>query len=318
MSSYLKYKPVWYRVMIMGSLLAGVFLIITFLTAFLITKMTNVPITEITFDTDTPEMMKATKILLLVQGLLFFTLPALIYSYLADPRPMRFLRLDAGPSMKYILLAIVAILAAGPSALWLGELNKHLDLSRTLPAVDQWIKAQETGTNKVIETLMKHQSTTDLLFNLFTMALLPAIGEELIFRGLLQKGIIRVTRNAWIGIIMSAFIFSAIHFQFLTFLARFELGIVLGVLFWYSGSLWISIIAHFVFNGLQVFMAYYLPDITETPPALVSAMAAGISFLAVIVLIIVIKRSSTVTMSEVYEDEDDDDGFVIESKDQFL
>lgn len=310
MNTYLKYKPVWFRVMIMGSLLSGAFLIMGFLAAFLVVKLTNLPLTDNILQVQTPEMLKVQKLLMLAQALLIFIIPALVYGYLSDPRPMHFLRLDVKPTSKYILIAVIVILIAIPSSFWLGELNKHLDLSHTLPGLDKWIKAQESDTNALIDRMVQNQSITDLFVNLILMALLPAIGEELIFRGLLQKGLIRITRNVWVGIILSAFIFSAIHFQFLTFLARFELGIILGALFWYSGSLWVSIAAHFAFNGLQVVLSYCLPHADETPPALVSAKAAGISFLIVILLLIIIKRMSTVSMSEVYDDDEDD--FIIE------
>lgn len=313
MSTYLKYKPVWYRAVVLISLFLGALLIIQLLAALLIVKFTNIPLTEINLNSDSSEMLLVNKILMLLQGFLFFIAPALLYGYLSDPRPMRFLRLNVNPTIKYLIIAAVIMVVAIPSSFWLGELNKHLDMSHVLPSVDKWIKAQETETNKVIEAMLGRQSIKDLFVNLFLMALLPAIGEELVFRGLVQKGLIRITRNVWGGIIMASLIFSAIHFQFLTFLTRFELGIILGVLFWYSGSLWTSITAHFLFNGLQVVWAYYQPNVDKAPSWLVSAKAVGISFLLIVLLIIIIKRLSIVTMSEVYDDDEDDDFTLIES-----
>ena len=78
----------------------------------------------------------------------------------------------------------------------------------------------------------------DLLIMIFLVGMLPAIGEELFFRGILQKLFIQIFKKAWPGIIFTAFLFSAIHMQFMGFFPRMALGIILGALYWYSGSLY--------------------------------------------------------------------------------
>jgi membrane protease YdiL (CAAX protease family) len=176
------------------------------------------------------------------------------------------------------------------------------------------MKTSETESNKIIETIIGKQDIKDLFINLFILALVPAVCEEFFFRALIQKGIIRSTRNVWLGILLSAFIFSAFHFQFLTFLSRFEMGIILGALFWYSGSIWVSIAAHFVFNGIQLVFSYWKPEMVDPPSWAVSAELVGLSFLVVTVLIMILRKTSSVTMSEVFDD-DDDDNFIIEQKD---
>ena len=96
-----------------------------------------------------------------------------------------------------------------------------------------------------------------LLFNLLVIALIPAVGEELTFRGVLQQSLTRGLKNPHVAIFLSAAIFSFIHFQFLGFLPRMFLGILLGYMFYVSGSLWTSILMHFVNNGAAVVL-YYL------------------------------------------------------------
>lgn len=316
MNTYLKYQPVWYRVIAFTMLFSGASIIMRYTVLFLAAKLTNTPVSDVDFTSTAPEMISVQKIAMLLRSLLFFIGPALLYSYLSDPQPVRFLRLNANPTIKYLILAALMMILVLPSSFWLGDLNNRLDLSHILPGVDKWIKTQEVGVDQVIDTMLTKQSTKDLFINLLLMALLPAIGEEMVFRGLLQKGLIRITHHVWAGIILSAFIFSAIHYQFLTFLTRFELGIILGVLFWYSGSLWASITAHFLFNGFQIWLLYYIPDAETRFNPFITATTAGISLLLLTVLIIIIKKTSTITISEVYDDEDDD--FIIESKDQFL
>ena len=95
-----------------------------------------------------------------------------------------------------------------------------------------------------------------LLANLVVIALIPAIGEELTFRGVLQQFLTKRCKNAHVAVWLSAFIFSFIHFQFYGFLPRMFLGLLLGYMFYYSGSLWTSILMHFVNNGVAVVVAF--------------------------------------------------------------
>ena len=99
-----------------------------------------------------------------------------------------------------------------------------------------------------------------LFINLLMIAIIPAIGEEFFFRGLLQRIFSNWVRNTHWGIIISAFLFSAIHMQFYGFFPRFLLGAMFGYLFVWSGSLWLPVLAHFINNSLAV-IAYYLVSI---------------------------------------------------------
>ncbi len=94
------------------------------------------------------------------------------------------------------------------------------------------------------------------LVNLLMIAILPAIGEEFFFRGILQRLFSEWFKNIHVAIFITAFIFSAIHFQFFGFFPRFLLGLYLGYLFYWSGNLWIPIVVHFINNALVVILAY--------------------------------------------------------------
>lgn len=307
MNTYLKYKPVWYRIFVMGSLIFGGSLILGIIGLYAVSSFTGIPLMDFQNpDFSDPRVITAHKILLPINSLAVFLIPSLLYAYFADPRPARFLRLDTKPSWLFWIIAGVIMILAMPSAFWLGELNKNLDISPLLPDLDRWMKDTEASNNKVIEAIIGKQTIGGLLINLLIMAVVPAISEEFFFRGLIQKGITRLTRHVWSGILLSAFIFSAFHMQFLTFLTRFEMGILLGVLFWYSGSLWVPIIAHFIFNGIQVLAAYMNPELEKNPAPIISAEIVGLSFLIITALVIIMRKKSTVTMSEVYDDDDDD------------
>jgi uncharacterized protein len=88
------------------------------------------------------------------------------------------------------------------------------------------------------------------------LAVIPAIGEELIFRGVFQKIFYDLFKSGHLAIWVTAFAFSALHFQFFGFIPRFILGLVFGYLFYWSGTLWLPVISHFVNNAVPVIGAY--------------------------------------------------------------
>jgi membrane protease YdiL (CAAX protease family) len=95
-----------------------------------------------------------------------------------------------------------------------------------------------------------------MLLAVVVIAVLPAIGEELVFRGIIQRELFRGTNNIHVAIWISAAIFSAIHIQFYGFVPRMLLGALFGYLYYWSGNLWMPIIAHFINNGFTVVAMY--------------------------------------------------------------
>jgi membrane protease YdiL (CAAX protease family) len=88
------------------------------------------------------------------------------------------------------------------------------------------------------------------------MAVLPAVGEEMLFRGGLQNFLTRATRSPWLSIIIVSGLFSLIHFSFFGFLPRLFLGLVLGAIFFYTQNLWLAVFAHFLNNAFAVTAMY--------------------------------------------------------------
>jgi len=99
-------------------------------------------------------------------------------------------------------------------------------------------------------------SVSQMLYMVFMIGLLPALGEELLFRGILQRLFSEWTRNIHAGIWISAVLFSAMHMQFYGFIPRMMLGALLGYLLAWSGSLWLPVIAHFINNASAVVLTY--------------------------------------------------------------
>lgn len=154
------------------------------------------------------------------------------------------------------LIGSFSILIALPMVQWLGEVNRAIEFP---PELTEWIRGKEDEANDTVKALLSRHTVQDLILNLLFIAGLAAVGEELLFRGVIQRIFVRQFGQAWPAIIFSAFLFAALHLQFYGFLPRFALGILLGAIYWYSGSLWVSILAHFVYDGVLIVLVYLNP-----------------------------------------------------------
>lgn len=125
---------------------------------------------------------------------------------------------------------------------------------------------QDSTYSKLILSMITDTSIMGLVGLIVVMSLLPAILEEWIFRGVLQKLFIQWTKKVWLGVVISSAIFSLIHFDIPNFFARFLLGILLGLLYQYSGNLWTSIVYHFTNNTIATITLwlYVRGDIDDT------------------------------------------------------
>jgi membrane protease YdiL (CAAX protease family) len=115
----------------------------------------------------------------------------------------------------------------------------------------------EEKADKTIDLLVVSNTFHVMILNLFIIALVPAVSEEMIFRGICQKIFTNLFKSGHLAIFVTAFLFSALHFQFFGFLPRFILGIVFGYLFFWSGTIWLPVLAHFINNAVPVILAYF-------------------------------------------------------------
>jgi len=156
-----------------------------------------------------------------------------------------YLRADRPPELKTVLAGVFLILVSMPLVLFVYQINKALPLPESFHLL-------EDQTNDAIKGLLQMENPLELIANLTLIALLPAIGEELVFRGVVQQQLLRRIHQPWIALVLTAVIFSFIHFQFEGFLPRMLLGLLLGWLYWRTGNFWVPVAAHFANNGAQV------------------------------------------------------------------
>jgi len=218
-----------------------------------------------------------------------FITPTLLYAYLCN-FDLR-LRLNfSRQTLRQLLLAIAIILLINPFISFLLEWN--MSFQEYFP---DWANKLEELAGKLIDSFLEMNSLTGLGFNLLILAILPAIGEELLFRGYLQQKFEKWLGKPQLAIIITAILFSAIHLQFQGFLPRFMLGLVLGYFMYWSGSLWLPIIAHFCNNAMVVIFAYpALSNYAHLSESTATWQEAFFSFMAVGLLAFLFKKSISI------------------------
>ena len=200
------------------------------------------------------------KWLQLLQSVATFLLPALAGAYLWSNTPMQWLHLDSKPSWQEALAAVVIMLLAIPGINLLSAWNQQMVLPEWMSGIEQWMRMQEDAAAQLTEQFLRVDTVGGLLVNIGLMALLPAVGEELTFRGVVQG---MFTRNRHVAIWATAAIFSFVHMQFYGFLPRMLLGAMFGYMLWWTGSLWVPMLMHFVNNCAAVVVAFWAYNYLE-------------------------------------------------------
>lgn len=159
----------------------------------------------------------------------------------------------------FTLLTVLLLMACMlPLMEWVALENQKMVLPEFLKGVENWMREKEDEAMNMTVLLLSMRDIKDFLINIGMIALLPAIGEELLFRGGVQRSFTKMFTNPHLAIWLSAIIFSAIHMQFFGFFPRMLLGAAFGYIYWWTGSLWYAMFAHFLNNAYAVCVAWYL------------------------------------------------------------
>lgn len=186
-----------------------------------------------------------------------FIVPALLLRRIEGP-DSRLFNFTLPRQSQFLLLAVGIMVFSGPLMELTALINKQMQLPDALRGVEEWMKAQEEQMAVLTEKLLYTTSFGGLLFNIFMIAVIPAIGEELLFRGCLQPIFWRWTKNPHVAIWITAILFSAIHMQFYGFLPRMLMGAAFGYLLYWGRSIWLPIIAHFINNAVAVIYTFVM------------------------------------------------------------
>jgi uncharacterized protein len=248
--------------------------------------------------TTTSEFLKPEyyEVNMVIQGLstfFIFFLPTVVFAAICYRQPTRFLGYTHEFNYRQVLLMIAILLVSIPVCGAVAELNKMIPLPASWEAT---FKSMEVDRLAQEEAFIKIDSARKYVISLLMIALLPAVFEETAFRGGLQNLLVRWFGSPWPAIILTSILFSLIHASYYGFLVRFSLGVILGLLFHYSRNLWIPILFHFIFNGMQVTALYLMnvtsvakrKDIEESFPVWVGLIA----LVALVYLIIAYRKAS--------------------------
>ncbi len=234
-------------------------------------------------------------VLIIIQQLAVFVIPTIVTGYFMTGNSLSYFGLNKRPRQLSVVIVIVLALFLIPVATFTGFVNEMADLPQWLSGLEGWLLDKEMEARETVTVLLENKERWSNVANIVIIALLPAIGEELFFRGLFLRIIEKGTRSSSIAVVLSALIFTILHFQFYGLLPRFILGVVYGLLFVWSRSLWLPMIAHFVNNLAAVIASGFIPVYSELGSAgsndVLSAIPMALaSGLVCIFLLVILRR----------------------------
>jgi membrane protease YdiL (CAAX protease family) len=189
--------------------------------------------------------------------LVMFALSAVIFAYWMRKKKwlsyFDFRSIDLDLLLKFVVLLFLTYPLIGLSSVVLERVD--------LP---EWMKSLDEQSIESLMNMLKMDGVVDLIVNLVIIALIPAISEELLFRGIIQKELIKNMKSPQVAIFVASAIFSGFHLQVQGFLPKLIIGLVLGYAYYLTKSIWYPMVLHFVNNGLQVVMLFVAGDHLET------------------------------------------------------
>lgn len=191
-----------------------------------------------------------------VASIITFILSAWFYWTVIEKKSLTAFNFKAFPHWTILLLVIIVQIVFLPFNGWLQEVNENIDLPASMKSFETALKGMEESAKVMTDFLTDVDGIGQFLLAFIVIAVIAGIGEELIFRALIQRKLYKTFKNPHVAIWVAAAIFSAIHFQFYGFFPRLMLGALFGYFYYFSGNIWVPIIAHIFNNGLALTMLF--------------------------------------------------------------
>lgn len=268
-------------------------ILVSFLAFLLISMIIAIPVFGIDSiadipninDLSDPQSLSALKYFQVAQSIGLFIIPPFVLGWLFHGRITEYLLINKKVTSTSVFLVAVLVIVVLPLINFIGEWNLQMHLPEWLSGMEQWMKNAEENAAELTEAFLKVETTGGLVFNLFMVALLPAIGEEFLFRGVIQRIFTNWTKSYHWGIWISAILFSALHIQFYGFVPRMLLGVMFGYLLIWSGTIWLPVAAHF-FNNAFAVIALFLIDKNILNPQVEEIGAGSDSYYAAVISLV--------------------------------
>ncbi|MBN2348470.1 MAG: CPBP family intramembrane metalloprotease [Bacteroidales bacterium] len=240
------------------------FILLGFISFFILSVFLAIPLFKIDLPTALQwlagnfpmEDIRILRYFQIIQSIGMFVIPPFIIAWMISANSYNYLFLKEKPEWKTVILVILSMIVALPLINFIAELNSKMILPDQLVGLEEKLKQLEQTAQELTDKFLYDLSLGALIANIFMIAIIPAIGEELVFRGIILRIFTEWTKNKHLGIIISALLFSAFHLQFYGFVPRFLLGLYFGYLLFWTGTMWIPVIAHFT-NNLSAVLYYY-------------------------------------------------------------
>ena len=215
-------------------------------------------------------------------SIIAFGLPSIAVAFFTQGpllRNMGFNKWDSSVQWIWvILLALAGLLLSGS----LGDITEKIPAPKSIL---NWANGLEEQYKKALLAMTQMKSVTDLLFSVIAVAFIPAIVEELYFRASLQKVLMDWSDKPYLSIVITAIIFSAFHFSYFGFLSRMSLGIVIGCVYYFTKTIWMPILMHFINNAIGIVTLYF---VRSDPQKVNTVLEGNLTYYWVFVAIIVV------------------------------
>lgn len=272
--------------------------------------MTGRPIMAMEADMLNPAYYNATMAIQVISTFFLFFVPVYFFAVICYRKPSKFLGFNTNINIKQILLLIGILLLTFPLSGALAELNK------IIPIPTNWatkFKLMENSRSAQEAALININSFPRYIISLIVIGFLPGLFEEIAFRAGIQNLLARWFKSPLLAIIITAIFFSLVHISYYGFLVRFALGVILGLIFYLSGNIWLPVLFHFLYNGLQVTALYLYTlagskdqkDIEENFPI----WAGVVALMLIIYLFIQFKKTSLIQKAKIKDDDFPEDDF---------
>jgi hypothetical protein len=247
----LQEKSYWIQLLVLGLFTLGGLLISSALGELIILLIYGTPNMLETSDPVTAIRISQTFVTLGT-----FLVPSLLFSYCQNRQWFDYNAANRRAPQSMVNMVLILSITLLPVVGLLSAFNQNIMPQEG--AVAEYMRNMEEAANQILELVTSQRSSWDLISNLLVFAVLTGVCEEFLFQGALQPLMMKWTNNPHVGILLTAFIFSVLHFQFYGFIPRFLLGVYLGYLFYWSRSLWLPILAHVLHNALSLMVDFSL------------------------------------------------------------